>query len=61
MVARAVQVAMAVSAAMVVLPELVALPRVTVKRARRALSAWRPTAASVVLVLPVVRGLTPQV
>jgi hypothetical protein len=61
MVARAVQVAMVVPAAMVVLPESVALvlPRAT--WALLALSAWRPTAASVLLVLPAVPALTPQV
>jgi hypothetical protein len=60
-VVMAVQVAMVVPAARVVLPESVALvlPRAT--WALRALSAWRPTAASVLLVLPAVPALTPQV
>ena len=61
MVARAVPAVSAVTAAMVVLPVPVALPRVTVKRARRALSAWLLPVASVVLVLPVVPGATPRV
>jgi len=61
MVATVVTVVLAVTVVTAVQAVLAGLPRVVVTRALRALLAWRPTAASVVLVLLAVPGSTPQV